>query len=224
MPQKRNIKIFTYILLFLVIGTINNKNINDLNLININEINISGLDKENNLRLIDQLSYLKIKNIFFLDRIEIIKTIDKNNFVQKYSVQKNYPSTIDIKVDQTKIMAQVIKNNEILFLGSNGKLIRNEKLVQDVPSIFGTFDVQNFFDLKKALNESDFSYNQIKNLFFFKSGRWDIETISGVIIKLPPNNLKKKLELVVQILNEDKRKRINQIDLRQKDQIIIDER
>jgi cell division protein FtsQ len=121
-------------------------------------------------------------------------------------------------------MAQVIKNNEILFLGSNGKLIRNEKLVQDVPSIFGTFDVQNFFDLKKALNESDFSYNQIKNLFFFKSGRWDIETISGVIIKLPPNNLKKKLELVVQILNEDKRKRINQIDLRQKDQIIIDER
>ena len=36
----------------------------------------------------------------------------------------------------------------------------------------------------------NFEFNEIKNLFYFKSGRWDIETHSGLKIKLPKNNIK----------------------------------
>ena len=42
----------------------------------------------------------------------------------------------------------------------------------------------------------------MKNLFFFKSGRWDIETNSGVLIKLPKNNLKEMLDLSFKLLEK----------------------
>ena len=41
------------------------------------------------------------------------------------------------------------------------------------------------------------------NLFFFKSGRVDIETISGVVIKLPINQFEESFKLVIKILNDD---------------------
>ena len=43
------------------------------------------------------------------------------------------------------------------------------------------------------IDKIDFDYKDIKNLFFFKSGRVDIETISGVVIKLPTINLRNLL-------------------------------
>ena len=88
--------------------------------------------------------------------------------------------------------------------------------------IFGNFENKNFFELKKIIDDSTFDYNQIKNLFFFPSGRWDIETISGLLIKLPKNNIKLSLERSMKFLGSNHEKKINKIDLRQQNQIIID--
>ena len=40
------------------------------------------------------------------------------------------------------------------------------------------------------IDNSNFDYGNIKNLFYFKSGRWDIEMESGLILKLPKKILK----------------------------------
>ena len=90
-----------------------------------------------------------------------------------------------------------------------------------MPFIFGNFKNENFFELKRAIDESNFNYHKIKELFFFKLGRWDIKTNTGIIIKLPNYNLKKSLELSMKILLENNDKKINEIDLRQNNQIII---
>ena len=87
--------------------------------------------------------------------------------------------------------------------------------------IFGNFENKNFFELKKAIDETNFNYNEIKNFFSFQSGRWDIETNSGLLIKLPKNNLKESLKLSINILSKDDQKKIYKIDLRQLNQIII---
>ena len=47
---------------------------------------------------------------------------------------------------------------------------------QNIPYIFGDFKIQNFFELKNAIDEANFNYDEVKNLFFFKSERRDIET------------------------------------------------
>tara|TARA_B100001057_G_scaffold383643_1_gene389923 strand:+ start:6580 stop:7251 length:672 start_codon:yes stop_codon:yes gene_type:complete len=220
MQKAKNKKILLYIFLFLLIGTFNNKNLNNLEFIKIKNITVSGLNYEDNHEFINNLNFLKIENLFFLDNKRLIEIIDTNDFIETYSVFKKYPSEINIKIDQTNFLAQFKKNNENFLLGSNGRFIKTTSYKSDVPFIFGNFDKENFFKLKKAIDETSFSYKEIKNLFFFPSGRWDLETNSGLLIKLPKDNLKKKLELLISFLNQRKERKINKIDLRQANQII----
>lgn len=221
MPQQKNKKIFFYIFLFLIIGTLNNKNLNTIGSSNIININVTGLDEVSNNELTNSLNFLKIKNLFFLDEIEIRKIINSNSLIEKFSIFKEYPSTLNIYINKTTFLAQLKKNNDIFFLGSNGKLIKASSIENNVPFIFGDFEIENFFQLKKAISESNFNY-EIKNLFFFKSGRWDVETVSGLLIKLPKENIQKSLDLTIKILDENNRK-IKIIDLRQAKQVIINE-
>ena len=61
-------------------------------------------------------------------------------------------------------------------------------------------------------------------MYFFKSGRWDIETNEGLLIKLPKENLKKKLKFLIIFLEKDFENKIDKIDLRQYNQVIINGR
>ncbi len=223
MPQQKSKKIFIYIFLFLIIGTLNNKNLST-DFLKIKYINVSGLEEKKNRELSNNLDFLKINNLFFLDEIKIRNILNKNNLIEKYTISKRYPSSLNIKIYKTAFLAKVKKDNKILLFGSNGKFIKkdnkdNKEL--DVPFIFGNFDNENFFELKKVIDASSFEYDVINNLYFFKSGRWDIETKSGLLIKLPVKNLKKSFELIIEILDQNNLKKINKIDLRQQNQIII---
>ena len=221
MPLKKNKKIYIYIFLFLIIGTFHNKNLDNINLVPVNEIIVTGLDKKNNMELNDKLNFLKIDNLFFLKRNQIEEKINLNNQVEKYFVQKIYPKTIKITISRTKILARLKKNGDNFLLGSNGKFIKEKDNKYDVPFIFGDFENKNFFELKDTIEKTNFDYDKIQNLFFFKSGRWDIETKNGLLIKLPKDRLKESLKLLVRILEEEKEKKIHKIDLRQNKQVII---
>ena len=223
MLQKKSKKIFTYILVFLIIGTLSNKNLNKKNFTKINKITVSGLDNKNNFELSKSLNYLKVSNLFFIDRHKIERIVKANNLVEKYSISKKYPSTLDIKINRTIILAQFKKKNIHFFLGSNGKFIKGENNLQNIPYIFGDFKIKNFFELKNAIDETNFNYNEVKNLFFFKSGRWDIETKNGIVIKLPKEKIKNSLQVFVDILSKDQQISIKNVDLRQHNQIIINE-
>jgi len=220
MPQKKNKKILIYFFLFLIIGTINNKDLNKIDFVKVNKIIVTGLEDKDNLELTNNLNFLKFSNLLFLKESKIDKIINSNTLVEKYSIFKRYPSTLNIKIDKTKFLAQIKKNGNIFFLGSNGKLIKTSELKSNMPFIFGNFKNESFFELKKAIDQTNFNYDQIKNIFFFKSGRWDIETKNGLLIKLPAKEIKKSLELSINILNNDKKK-IKEIDLRQSNQVII---
>ena len=224
MLQKKSKKIFTYILVFLIIGTLSNKNLNKKNFTKINKITVSGLDNKNNFELSKSLNYLKVSNLFFIDQHKIERIVKANNLVEKYSISKKYPSTLDIKINRTIFLAQFKKNNIQFFLGSNGKFIKEENTTKNVPYIFGDFKIQNFFELKNAIDETNFNYDEIKNLFFFKSGRWDIETKNGIVIKLPKERIKHSLQVFVNILSKDQQISINNVDFRQHNQIIINGR
>jgi len=223
MPQKKSKQILIYIFLFLIIGTLNNKNLNKVNFVKINKILIQGLDEKNNLQLSKNLNFLKAQNLFFLDKVKIKEIIDINNLVENYSVFKIYPSTVDIKIHKTDFLAKIKKDDINFFLGSNGKLIKTNDLRIDLPSISGDFKIKNFFELKNLINETNFNYNDIKKFSFYKSGRWNIETNNGILIKLPKKELKKSLELLILFLTKTDLKNIKMIDLRQHNQIIINE-
>ena len=223
MHQQKSKKILIYFFLFLLIGTLNNKNFDNFHFPKIKKIELNGLDENNNFELLKKLNYIKLDNIFFIDETKIIEIINSNELVDRYSIFKKYPSTLKINITKTEFLANLKKENDNYVLGSNGKFIKSNEIKKDLPYIFGKFSNKEFFDLKKIINKTSFEFDEIKNFFYFKSGRWDIETYSGLKIKLPKSDIKASLDSLINILHKFETEKIISIDLRQKNQIIINE-
>ena len=143
--------------------------------------------------------------------------------IEKYSIFKLYPSSLNIDIEKTNFLAAIKKEGNTLLLGSNGKLIESNELDKNLPLIFGDFKIDEFFKLKKAMDETNFDFKSVKNLFFFKSGRWDIETKNGLIIKLPKDELQKSFQIFIGLKNIKELGETKEIDLRQYNQIVINE-
>lgn len=221
MPLRRNNKILLYIFIFLLLGTLNNKNINYFKFSKINQIKISGLNEQENQEILKSFEKYKIYNLFFLKKIDFEKFINKHNYIEEFFVFKRYPSSLDIKIKKTKFLAYIKRDNEYFYIGSNGKLIKTKNNKNKLPFIYGDLNIEEFFKLKRNINETKFKFDEVKNLFYFPSGRWDIETYSGTILKLPKLKLKESLKLYNDLLDNDEFINIKIIDLRQSNQVIV---
>ena len=221
-PQKGK-KIFIYIFLLLLVGTINNSSLNELRFKKINYINIVGLGDDDNLVLLNKITNLNLGNIFSINKNKIYNQINSNNLVEKFFIFKKYPSSLNIIIEKTKFLAKINKDNKFFFVGSNGKLIDDNLSNSDLPFIFGNPKIDDFLNLKKLIDQSKISYSEIKNFYFFSSRRWDLELKNNVVIKLPSKDIKESISLVYEFLHNDAFKDIKMIDARIKDQIILDD-
>ena len=223
MHTKKNKKILIYLFLFCIIGTLNNKNLSNFHFPKINQINISGLDNQENSEILKSLEVLKSDNLFFLDPKKIEKMINNISYIDEFYISKKYPTTLNVKIQKAKYMAYTIKDNKTFILGSNKKLIVANDMKKKLPYIYGDLEIEKFFDLKKDIERSNFEFDEVKNLFFFTSGRWDIETFSGVVIKLPRSMVDETLNFYVELIKKNDFKKIKTIDFRQNNQVIINE-
>ena len=220
MPQRISKKIFIYLLIFFSLATINNKKFSNLNFPKITDIEILGLDDNEITQVYSDIKYLKNKNLFFLDKLEISNKLYSNKIFEKIFISKMYPSKLKIIIEKTNLLAIIKQENFNYYLGSNGKLIKVEGSKKKLPFIFGKIDAKEFLKFKKLIDESNFDFNNIKNFYFFKSKRWDIELQDGLIIKLPLKQIDVSLEILNKILMDKEFEDSTIIDLRQKGQII----
>ena len=218
MQQRKSKKILIYFFLLLIVGSINNINLNRLKFQNVNNINITGLGIENKLILLKKIENFNLNNIFLINKINLKDEIESNTLVENYSIFKRYPSALDINIEKTKFLAKINKNGQIFYIGSNGKFIKNNFSNNELPFIFGNPEVFEFFKIKEIIDNSKISYTEIKNLYFFPSKRWDLELADNTIIKLPNDNINLALNLALEFLNDHKR-----IDARIKNQIILND-
>ena len=218
MQQRKSKKILIYIFLLILVGSINNINLNDLKLHNINDINIIGLDDKSKSILLKKIKNLNLNNIFSINSIDLINEIELDNMVEKFLIFKRYPSSLYIKIKKTKFLAKINKSGQIFYLGSNGKIIKNDFSNNQLPYIFGNPDIIEFFSIKEIIDKSKISYSEIKNLYFFQSKRWDLELKDNTIIKLPNDNISPALNLAIEFVDGNKF-----IDARIKNQIILND-
>jgi len=215
-------KIITIYLLFLfILSTSSNKSLEYQRNYSakINEIQVSGLSKSFNSQIRNKLEKLLDINIFFINKDKIDKIISEYNLVELYSVKKIYPKKIEVKIEQTKIIAKISGSNNIL-VGSNGKLIKHETN-EKVPFLFGKYNSKNFLEFKKIIDNSEFNFNDLKSVSFYPSKRWDITTIGNILINLPQDNLLQSLNLAYKLMINDNFKEIKIIDLRVKNHLVI---
>ena len=219
MPQQISKKILVYFFLFIIFGSLNNKNLAQLKFPNIEKIEIEGLETENK-EFQKSLDLFKMKSLFHLDKLKVRELLNSNNLIEEYVISKRYPSSLEIKIIETELLALLKRKGKSFYIGSNGKLIEAEDMVKNLPYIFGDPNIDKFLSLKRMIDSSKLDYNDVENLFFFPSGRWDIETSSGVLIKLPIKNIEKSLELSLNLLDYKQFDNIKSIDARPKNQVI----
>ena len=223
MHQQKGKKIFIYLFLFLIVGSINNNSLNRIQFEKIKNIKISGLNEIENLNLLENIERLNLKNIFFLKRNEISKIINSNSLVENFKIFKKYPHTLDIKIEKTNFLAKIKSKEKILLVGSNGKLSDIQFSDEELPFIFGKPEINEFIKFTNLIKQSKFSLNQIKNLYFFPSKRWDLELKNNIILKLSKDHTKISLDQSFEILNDNNFKDIKVVDARIKNQIILND-
>ena len=222
MLQQINKKIIFYISLVIILGTFNNKNLKNFDLPKINMVNIEGIEFNDNeyLRI---MNLIKLNNLLSIQKSQIKEILNSNNLIEEYEVFKKYPSSLEIKIEKTNFLASTNINGKNYLVGSNGKFINTKDYSQNLPFIFGNFETEKFLEFKNIILQTDFKYNNIKNFYYFPSGRWDIEMISGVLIKLPIRGIKESLNLSIDLLNDIEFSDIKVLDIRQKNQIVIND-
>ena len=223
MHQQKGKKILIYFFLLISVGSVNNINLNNLKFNEITNINVVGLEEKDNFILLNKIKNLNIDNIFFLKKEEIINKINSNSLVEKYTIFKRYPNSLDIKIKKTELLARLNREGKIFFIGSNGKLLESNFSNAQIPFVFGNPEVKEFLNFKKIIDESKFSYDEIKNLYFFSSKRWDIELKSNILIKLPRNYSSNSLKIIYEFLYNNNFKDVKILDARVENQIILND-
>ena len=111
MQQQKSKKILIYFFLFLMIGTLNNKNLNNIDLTKVNEIVVTGLDEKDNIYLarINSFKDMEIRNDEdnFKNYIIKQKTNNKNSILKSYDLFLNNK----YKVNLNQKTIERIKNN-----------------------------------------------------------------------------------------------------------------
>ncbi len=220
MRLRKSKQILNYFILLFLFGSITNLTFQNNQFLNLKKIIVLGLDEKENEDFKKKIYNLKLNNIFFINENQIKNVFETNSLIESYKITKIYPSTLEIKINKTNLLAKINKNGKILFVGSNGKLSEIFSHNKKLPFIFGKPKIQEFLDFKKVLDESKFSYDEVKNFYFFPSKRWDIELENNIILKLPRYNSKNSLDYVFDFLALKNFRSNFTIDARVNNQII----
>jgi cell division protein FtsQ len=225
-PQQKDRKskfIFIYILLFILITSINNKNFHNKELFSNNLIfEVNGLSYVNNQKLKRDLININKDNIFKLDKNELSNRINENHLVLTFLAKKDYPNKIDIEITKAKFVGRIYKNDRLFLIGSNGKLINlDSNQTKDLPYFYGNFNREEFLEFLNVINKVGLEIKDIASFYFFPSRRWDIKFKDGLLLKLPNNDLMKVLPQALLLMNNQNFRNLKLIDLRIKNKIII---
>ena len=218
-------KIYFYLFSLFILTTIINQNLinffREYFLIKQIEIKVSSSEIKKNIQM--NTNYLNNKNIIFLDKKNIFEALSDLNYLENISVKKKLPSKIKINADKTNFLATTYINKEKYYVGENGKFITAKKLLNEekLPIIFGKFQINDFINLKKILNQENINQENIIKYYYHKNKRWDLYYKENILIKLPNDNISTSIKLYKKFKMKNDIKEGSIIDLRIQNRIVV---
>ena len=208
-----------YILLVVFLTSTNNYNLINANLFSIKHIYVSGFSNEKNKSITNQIEDIIEKNIFFLEKNYFKKLFDRND--TKYlNIKKNYPNILILDFIPAKPLCIIKIKDAKIILGDNGKKLDIKTESNNIPIVFGSDNFSEIFYVLNLLKLSKLDHRKIKNIIFFKSGRFDIDLKKGVRIKFPIDYTEEIINYSSNLLSDKKFIDSKIIDLRIKNRII----
>jgi len=171
-----------------------------------------------------KLFHLYNNNIFSINKNDIQIPLEEIDFLKNIEVKKKYPDTIIIKINETKPVGYIIKDNVKYLLDNSSNLIlfKKNRNFKDLPNIFGKGAEINFINFFNKLINSNFPNKRIKNYYYFQIGRWDVQLKNDKVIKFPHNNVVYAIKKSTELLDRKDFKNYKIIDLRVDGKIIVE--
>ena len=216
-------RILIYLFLLILFGSINNKHFTNISFFKIKNTKLVGLNDVEKSNLLTEFEIIKKKNIFFLQKKELIKILNSNDLIESFLINKNYPSDINIIIQKTNFLANINILDENFLIGSNKRLIKSKLSNPNLPTVLGNPSLKDFFLINDEILKSSIKLTDIKKLYFFPSKRWDLELNSGILIKLPMSNPINSLNKYFEIKSLPQFNDIEIFDMRVENQIIVNE-
>ena len=192
----------------------------------ISKFNVKKIIIENNLQLKDKdirnlLSPIYNKNLLFLENSEVKKVLMQNSLIESFSIKKKYPSTLKIKIFEKKPIAILLIKDKKFYLSEKIDLIEFKNLpnYKSLPHIFGNKD--DFKIFYQNLKKMNFPLNIIAKYTLYKTNRWDLETKTNQVIKLPHKNYIKSLESYLNLKSKSGFEKYKLFDYRISNQLIL---
>ena len=91
-----------------------------------------------------------------------------------------------------------------------------------LPGVFGEGAENNFLNFFHQLEKNNFPDKKIKNFYYFKIGRWDLQLSNNKVIKFPHKKTNDAIIKSIELLNREDFKKYNIIDLRVDGKIIVE--
>ena len=174
--------------------------------------------------IIQSLKNLYGRNIFSIKEKDVLISLNSIDFLEKIEVKKKYPSTIIIKIFETKPVAIIFKKKGKYLLDTSSNLImyENDMNFIELPNVFGEGADKKFLFFLNQLKINDFPVNKIKNFYYFQIGRWDLQLSNNKVIKFPHEDIENIIKKSVELLSRKDFENYNIIDLRVADKIIVE--
>ena len=227
--MKKFYRIISLLIIFILLSTFNPKELDLILRKNTSFFEIKNVEIKNNYlikksEIKERLNKIYKKNILFIKGEDIHQSLKEVYFLEKIEVKKKYPNTIIIKIFETKPVAVLFKKKAKYLIDSSSNLIpSNDNMNMDVlPSVFGENAEDNFIFFYNQLKKKKFPNKKIKNFYYFKIGRWNLQLMNDKIIKFPHNNTDEAIVKSIELLNHKDFENYNVIDLRVNGKIIVE--
>lgn len=180
----KKIKVYFYIILFLLFSTLFN-----LNISNNFEEKFKIIDIQKNIDEIEVIEINKLKNtnIFSIDKKILINLTEDYPILKSFEVKKIYPNILKVHFEKAKPIAKINSDENYIYLGDNGKIFKSSKVYDSIPEIQGKVNLEYLNKLIRAIHYSPFDKNEIKIIKIYPSMRFDIIFNNNKNIKFPSN-------------------------------------
>jgi cell division protein FtsQ len=155
----------------------------------VQQINTHGNDRVSTDQIIDASGIAKGENIYDLNLAEIKAEIEKFSWVEKATIERRLPSTINIYIDERTPKAVFFHHNKFSLVDEAGNILDDVESPQEgYILIQGKEANTEFSTVLDELYEIEEIYSNIESLTRLGKRRWDVKIKNGAVIKLPESN------------------------------------
>lgn len=192
----------------------------------VNEILVAGRSEIAKEELLGKLIIKKDMPIFWLDVNDAQQALTQISWVKKVTISRRLPDKIFVDLEERKPAALWQHDKQVQLVDRDGIILITDdmKKWENLPLIVGTGAVENLPQLVDLLIAEPLVKNHIVSATRVGERRWDIKFDTGVVIKLPENDVEFALRRLVKVENEKQilSKNVKVIDLRKPERMVLE--